>query len=283
MKTKIILSFLLLTFLFSCSSSNNEIIPIVEDLPASTLLNQSYGIDSQQKFDLYLPENRSENKTKTIILVHGGSWVGGDKNDMNYLIPIIKQNFPDYAIANINYRLANASRYAFPMQNEDLEAVFNKLKNDNNGISDNFGFIGTSAGGHLSMLYSYSNNSNNNIKMVVSIVGPTNFKDENYTNNSIFASQYLTLTGFEYSANPEYFEQLSPLFRATATSPPTLLLYGNADSLIPNTQHQDLNIKLTQLGVYNELKVYDGGHGNWSQTDLLDASTRLINFVRLKF
>lgn len=283
MKTKIILSFLVLTFLFSCTTNENKIIPIVEDLPASTLLNQTYGSDSQQKFDLYLPANRSENKTKTIILVHGGSWVGGDKNDMNYLIPIIKQNFPDYAIANINYRLANATRYAFPMQNEDMNTVFNKLKNENYNISDDFGFIGTSAGAHLSMLYSYSNNTNNNIKMVVSIVGPTNFKDVSYTKNSIFASQYLTLTGFEYSQNPEYFEQLSPLFRATSTSPPTLLLYGNADSLIPNTQHQDLNIKLNQLGVYNEYKVYNGGHGNWSQTDLLDASTRLINFVRLKF
>lgn len=283
MKTKIILSFLVLTFLFSCTTNENKIIPIVEDLPASTLLNQTYGSDSQQKFDLYLPANRSENKTKTIILVHGGSWVGGDKNDMNYLIPIIKQNFPDYAIANINYRLANATRYAFPMQNEDMNTVFNKLKNENYNISDDFGFIGTSAGAHLSMLYTYSNNTNNNIKMIVSIVGPTNFKDVNYTKNSIFASQYLTLTGFEYSQNPEYFEQLSPLFRATSTSPPTLLLYGNADSLIPNTQHQDLNIKLNQLGVYNEYKVYNGGHGNWSQTDLLDASTRLINFVRLKF
>lgn len=283
MKTKIFLSFLLLTFLFSCSSNNNEIIPIVEDLPASNLLNQNYGIDTQQKFDLYLPANRSENKTKTIILVHGGSWVGGDKNDMNYLIPIIKQNFPDYAIANINYRLATATRYAFPMQNEDMNTVFNKLKNDNYNISDNFGFIGTSAGAHLSMLYSYSNNSNNNIKMVVSIVGPTNFKDVNYTNNSIFASQYLTLTGFEYSQNPGYFEQLSPLFRATSTSTATLLLYGNEDPLIPNTQHQDLKTKLDQLGVYNELKVYNGGHGNWSQPDLLDASSRLINFVRLKF
>ena len=283
MNTKIFLSFLLLTFLFSCTPSENGIIPVAIDLPASTLLNQSYGSDPKQNFDLYLPANRTENKTKTIILVHGGGWIEGDKNDMNYLIPIIKQNFPDYAIANINYRLANTSRYAFPMQNDDMNTVFNKLKNDNNSISDDFGFIGTSAGGHLSMLYSYSNNPNNNIKMVVSIVGPTNFNDVNYTNNQAWLTNYFALTGVNYTQNPSYFEQLSPLFKVTSTSPPTLLLYGDADPLIPNTQHQDLKVKLTQLGVYNELKVYSGGHGNWSQPDLLDASARLINFVKLKF
>ncbi len=283
MKTKIFLSFLVFTFLFSCTPNENKVIPIEKDLQTSTLLNQSYGSDPKQNFDLYLPANRTENKTKTIILVHGGGWIEGDKNDMNYLIPIIKQNFPDYAIANINYRLANTSRYAFPMQNDDLNTVFNKLKNDNNSISDDFGFIGTSAGGHLSMLYSYSNNPKNNIKMVISIVGPTNFKDVNYTNNPAWLANYFALTGINYTENPSFFEQLSPLFKVTSTSPPTLLLYGDTDPLIPNTQHQDLKNKLTQLGVYNELKVYNGGHGNWSPTDLSDASARLVNFVRLKF
>ena len=249
---------------------------------AKTMLNTSYGADSKQVFDLYLPANRSENKTKTLILVHGGGWIEGDKSDMTYLIPLIQQQLPDYAIANINYRLSSSTNYAFPMQINDLKSVINKLKFENYGISTNFGFIGTSAGGHLSLLYSYTNNPNNDIKMVASIVGPTNFTDENYTKNPLWIAALYQLTGVNYLDNPSYFEQLSPLFHATSSSPSTLLFYGNSDDLIPTTQGQDLHDKLNELGVYNEFNLYNGGHGNWSSLDLLDTQIKLINFIKKK-
>ncbi len=275
-----LLLFLIIT-LHSCSKSDEN---VEEDLTvAKTLLNVSYGSNAQQVFDLYLPANRNSSSTKTLILVHGGGWVEGDKTDMNYAVDIVKQFLPEYAIANVNYRLASAGNYAFPMQIDDIDAIVQKLKNENYGISDDFGFIGTSAGGHLSMLYSYGYNSNNDIKMVCSIVGPTNFTDPNYTNSQAWLDLYFNLTGVNYADNPTYYEQLSPLFRATTSSVPTILFYGNADPLIPTSQGVDLHAKLDQLGVYNEFNLYNGGHGDWSQTDTLDAYTKLIAFIQNKF
>jgi acetyl esterase/lipase len=281
MKTKSVFLILLFSILFSCDSKNITS-PEINPLVAETKLNISYGSDPLQKFDLYLPANRTQS-TKTLILVHGGGWIEGDKADMDYLIPFIKQNLPDYAIANMNYRLASKGVYAFPMQINDLNTVFTTLKNSNYSISDDFGFIGTSAGGHLSLLYSYTNNPNNNIKIVASIVGPTNFRDTNYTNNPAWIANYLALTGVNYETNPTYFEEISPYYTATKTSVPTILLYGNADSLIPTTQGQDLHNKLNELGVYNEFNLYNGGHGDWAPTDQLDAYTKLVGFVKLKF
>ena len=281
MKTMFIFLMLVFSMQISCDSKNdapNQTSPLV----AETKLNTSYGVNNQQVFDLYLPANRSESKTKTIILVHGGGWIEGDKSNMDYLIPIIKQNLPEYAIANVNYRLASAGNYAFPMQISDINAVFLKLKNGDYGISDDFGFIGVSAGAHLSLLYSYSNPSSN-IKMVGSIVGPTNFTDVNYTNNPAWIANYFSLTGVNYSGNESYFEQLSPLFRASSNAAPTILLYGNADPLIPTTQGVDLHNKLDELGVFNEFKLYNGGHGDWAAVDQFDAYTRLINFIKAKF
>jgi acetyl esterase/lipase len=267
--------------IYSCSTDDSN---IKEDLTvAKTMLNVSYGSNSQQVFDLYLPANRSALSTKTLLLVHGGGWVEGDKVDMNYAVDLIKQFLPDYAIANVNYRLATTGNYAFPMQIDDIDAIVQKLKVENYGISDNFGFIGTSAGGHLSMLYSYGYNLNNNIKMVCSIVGPTNFTDPNYTNSQLWLDLYYNLTGVQYSDNPSYYEQLSPLFRATTSSVPTSMFYGNADPLIPTSQGVDLQAKLNQLGVYNEFNLYNGGHGNWSQADLLDANVKMIAFIQNKF
>lgn len=267
--------------IYSCSNDNST---IDEDLSvAKTMLNVSYGSDSQQVFDLYLPANRSALSTKTLLLVHGGGWVEGDKVDMNYAVDIIKQFLPDYAIVNVNYRLATTENYAFPMQIDDIDAIVQKLKVENYGISDDFGFIGTSAGGHLSLLYSYGYNSDNNIKMVCSIVGPTNFTDSNYINNQTWLDLYFSLTGVHYADNQAYYEQLSPLFRATTSSVPTIMFYGDADPLIPTSQGVDLHAKLDQLGVYNEFNLYNGGHGNWSQTDLLDANLKMIAFIQNKF
>ena len=287
MKTKSIFCIILLLIILSCSKNEDEvanngtIIPV--NLPESVLLNVSYGSNAKQVFDLYLPANRSDLTTKTIILVHGGGWTSGDKDSMTYLVEFLKRNFPSYAIANINYRLASTGVYAFPMQMDDMNAVFNKLKNDNNGISDNFGYIGTSAGAHLSMLYSYSNNSNNNIKMVTSIVGPTNFTDPNYSSEQSWINVYQSLTGVVYATNISYYQSLSPFHKASSISPPTLLLYGNADPLVPISQGTDLHNKLDQLGVHNEFTLYNGGHGNWSQTDLSNSSSKIINFIKLKF
>ena len=283
MKIKSIIYFLLLIIIVSCSKNSETPVAVDDVSVAKTKLNVSYGASPQQVFDLYLPANRSSTTTKTLILVHGGSWVSGDKGQMKDYIPFLQQNFPNYAIANINYRLATAGNYAFPMQLDDMNSVFNKLLNDNNDISNNFGYIGVSAGAHLSMLYTYKNNSNNHIKMVASIVGPTNFRDINYTNNPYVIANYLALTGVNYNDNPTYFETISPYYVATAASAPTLLLYGNADDLIPNTQATAMKDKLDQLGVYNELKFYPGGHGTWLEPDVIDSAQRLKNFIILKF
>ncbi len=243
----------------------------------------SYGSSNQQKFDLYLPSNRTIN-TKTLILVHGGGWTAGDKADMNYVTNIIKQYLPGYAIANINYRLATSGNPAFPMQIDDLAAVVAKLKStDEYVISDNFGFIGVSAGAHLSMLYGYAYDANSNVKMVASIVGPTDFTDVNYLNNPTLAPMFEMATGVSYAYNPGYYQQLSPLSRATSSSPPTILFYGNQDPLIPTTQGVNMHNRLNQLSVYNEFNLYNGGHGDWIINDQLDAYGKLVIFVQNKF
>lgn len=266
--------------LASCSTADS----LLNDNAEQNLYNISYGSHPQQKFDLYLPANRSANTTKTLILVHGGGWTSGDKADMNYVANIVKQYLPGYAVANMNYRLASSGNPAFPMQIQDLQAVVGQLKNSADyEISDDFGFIGVSAGGHLSLLYSYAYNANNDVKMVASIVGPTDFTDPNYQNDPALVAAFAAVTGVNYADDPGYYQQLSPLYRATATAAATALFYGNADPLVPTTQGVNLHNKLNQLGVYNEFYLYQGGHGNWSLADQLDAYAKLVAFIENRF
>ena len=265
----------------SCSNSNDDNTgnnPI-EPLDYYEELNISYGTNSNQVFDLYLPANRTH-QTKVIILVHGGGWVSGDKEDMSAFRDYILEQLPQIAVVNINYRLADANNKPYPMQIDDISSVVNFLKEKQNEyvISDNLGMIGSSAGGHLSLLWSYAFDANNQVDMVCSVVGPTNFTDPAYTESTDPILQAI-LAVFGADATPEYFIESSPYHQVTSGAPPTILFYGGQDPLVPTSQGVDLKDKLNTLGVINEFTLYPTeGHG-WEGLNLLDTTLKLHSFI----
>jgi|TARA_B110000971_G_scaffold21183_1_gene19239 acetyl esterase/lipase len=283
---KIILLSLFLTLYVGCSKDNpeeeiivdpdEEIIVEPDVVEAYEALNVSYGSDPKQVFDIYLPENRT-NTTKILILVHGGSWIGGDKEDMNSTKAFISALHPNVGIINMNYTLAGFGNPPIPLQTEDISAVVDYVSMNKSSliVSDDIGFIGISAGAHLSLLWSYAYDDNNQVDMVCSIVGPANFTDPAYSDNPVYEPI------FQLFGNPsvEFLESASPYHRATATSPPTLLFYGGMDPLVPTSQGVDLDAQLTTLGVTHEFHFYpEEGHG-WEGANLLDTTLKLSTYI----
>lgn len=268
--------YFILIFLF-IGCSDDAISDIPTDLSAKTMLNVPYGSDPGQVYDLYLPKNRTKD-TKTMVLVHGGGWKAGDKNDMNAFKDFLREQLPNLAIVNINYRLANDNNPPHPMQVNDITAVVEHLKTNKNDyvISETIGFLGVSAGGHLSLLWSYAYDTNNKVSMVCSIVGPTNLKDDAYLNNTNTDLQPLL---DQFGNDLDFLEEVSPLYQVKSSSPPTQLFYGGRDPLIPNSQGHDLNNKLKELNVPHEFTFYpNAGHG-WLGLELLDTSIKLKAFI----
>ncbi|MGB7395968.1 MAG: alpha/beta hydrolase, partial [Pricia sp.] len=214
----------------------------------------------------------------TIILVHGGGYTSGDKGDMLAYQEFLKQQLPDIAVANMNYRLADSENPPYPMQIDDLSAVVADLK-DKQGeylISEEIGFVGVSAGGHLSLLWSYAFDEDNQVNMVCSVVGPTNLLDEAYRNAD---DPFLEEIKNNFSDDEDFLREVSPLFQATASSPPTILFYGGQDPLVPNSHGFDLDARMTELGVPHEFNFYENeGHG-WTGLNLLDTSAKLTAFI----
>lgn len=267
--------------IFSCSNetATEELTTNLDPSKYHQELNISYGEDTDQKFDLYLPANRTAN-TKVMILVHGGGWSSGDKADMNPIKDLVRQDFPNLAIANINYRLSDQNNAPYPMQMDDITSIVNYLKDNKTTytISDAFGFIGTSAGAHLSLLWSYAFDASNNVNMVCSIVGPTNFTDPAYLNNTNPDLQAL-LDLYGENATTAFLEETSPYHQATVLSPPTILFYGGQDPLIPTTQGTAMRDKLQSLGVTHEFTLYpNAGHG-WIGLELIDTWVKLKVFI----
>ncbi|WJJ95715.1 MULTISPECIES: alpha/beta hydrolase [Flavobacteriaceae] len=271
----------LLLIIASCTEEGDLTNSISENelLDYKELLNLSYGESSNQTYDIYLPEGRNED-TKVIILVHGGGWNSGDKSSMLPLINLYKVDFPEVALVNINYRLSDEDNPPYPMQINDITTIVDDLKSkkDDYVISNEYGFLGISAGGHLSLLWSYSFDIDNNVKMVASIVGPTNFTDPAYLNNTNPILQEL-LDSYGVNTTISFLEEVSPVHQAKTTSPPTIHFYGGQDPLIPVSQGTNLRDKLNSLNVNNDYTLYpDAGHG-WGGTELLDTWSKLKTFT----
>ena len=232
-----------------------------DGLKFDDLTNLKYGDHASQSLDIYLPENRS-GKTKMIVFVHGGFWIGGDKAEFTELAKLFRDK--GYASASINYRLLNtAENNIHPAQINDLAKALSFLqsKTEDWSISKSeVALIGASAGGHIALLYTYAYDTGNYVKTVVSLAGPTDLSDLRNASpqQSLVLQSFL---GASPQTNPAIYRQASPITHVSAGSKPTLLFHGKLDVVVPYQQSVNLKAKLDQFSVKNKLVLYDNlGH-----------------------
>lgn len=104
----------------------------------------------QNKYDLVRPD--TEEKVPVIIWVHGGAFVGGQKEDNRIYTQMLASE--GYAVANMNYALAPGTKYPSPLI--QLGELYQELEKQaatyNLDLSKVF-FAGDSAGGQISMQF----------------------------------------------------------------------------------------------------------------------------------
>jgi acetyl esterase/lipase len=257
-------------------------------LPEQTITDVSYGNDPAQRMDVYLPASRTTTATKAIIVIHGGAWVSGDKADMNGFIPVIKQQMPEYAVFNINYRLgALPSSNPFPTQENDAKAAVDFIINKASEYKFNTEkvvLLGASSGAHLALLQGYKQ-SNPKAKAVVSLFGPTDIGAlyAAYPAGSFSQIGIQMLLGGTPVTNAALYQSSSPINFVTAQSPPTLLLHGTADDIVPIGQSTALKTKLETTGVSVKMVTYpNAGHGNWNDATFANAYAEIVSFLAAK-
>lgn len=279
---RLLLFFVVATIAASCKKEEtaNNIIPAV------SYFNVAYGSDALQKMDMYLPAGRSQDSTKAIVLVHGGAWASGDKNDFAPFIDSLKKRLPGFAIFNINYRLSVPGGNKFPTQEQDTRAAVDFIYSNRNdyGVSDNFSMLGASAGGHLALLQAYKYSSPVKIKTVVDFFGPTNITGLYNNPGLVPQSTIEEIVGATPASNPALYFQSSPINYATNSAAcPTIILQGSADLLVDATsQSKALRNKLTIEGVPVQYVEYAGaGHGDWNSATYSDAFSKIQTFISL--
>lgn len=285
-KTSLILYLGIIMLLLSCKKDEftDKNPTVYKTDQAYKIMDVSYGDQPAQTMDIYLPQNRSSDSTKVIVLIHGGGWAAGSKEGMTNYFTNLSTWLPNYAIININYRLGTLQEPGYPKQINDIKQALSFIESGKFNVNNSYFLIGVSAGAHLSLLYGYKYDNNHEVKGICNTVGPTNFTDTTFqaypaTQNYI---QYF-VGPYSLEEKPLLYKESSPVFSITTSSPKTISFYGNTDPLVPLTQLQILNYKLDSVGVYHESTVYNGGHANWSTLDYNDYGTKLVNFIHYCF
>jgi acetyl esterase/lipase len=258
---------------FSCKK------PAVEN---KAMLNISYGASAEQKMDIYLPPNSSSSTTKVIIMIHGGAWNSGDKSDLAPYVDSIRKRFPDYAVFNINYRLATGSN-VFPAQENDVKSAVQFILDHAGeyGISQKFVLLGVSAGAHLALLQGYKYASQVKPKAIVSFFGPTDLIDMyRHPLNPLIPQALASAVGKTPTQDSLLYAHSSPVNFVSSASSPTILLQGGLDPLVSVNQAIMLKAKLDAAGVRNQYVYYPAeGHG-WFGTNLFDSFNKIEAFLK---
>lgn len=256
-----------------------------EILTQLDMKNISYGSDTAQNIDIYLPAGRDTANTKVILFIHGGSWSSGDKTEFNDAITAIRPQLQDYAIFNMNYRLAKNDSSRFPAQLNDVESAIHFIESKANAYKVNVNkvcLIGASAGAQLALLEAYKNNGSRKIKAVIDLFGPADLTDL-YKNHPIPAQARPVLVNFlgtTPSDKADVYTEASPINFVNAQTVPTLIFHGSDDIVVPVVQSNALKAKLEANNVKVEMTVYTGeGHG-WYGNNLRDTYDKAVQFIK---
>lgn len=161
----------------------------------------------------------------------------------------------------------SAPRFKVPEAYADVSRAIRhiKLHAEEHGIDpDRLGVTGGSAGGHLSLMIGLDSDSgdaqsddpvmqgDNSVTTVVAYFPPVDLRELTGPNERFPALDYPA----EQSAS------ISPILHVDAGDPPTLLIHGDADDLVPVSHSQDLYAVLEEQGVEADFVTIVGGqHG----------------------
>ena len=230
--------------------------------------------------DLYTPKNLTA-PAPMILFIHGGGWRSGDKGDYRFYTRHFAEQ--GYVVASIGYRLSKEAKY--PAAVHDVKCAVRYVRahaEELNIDPERIGVIGGSAGGHLAMMIGYSSDvhrlegdggwpdTSSHVKCVVNIYGPVDFTTEYGRSHDLTTS----FIGKTYEEAEYLYQEVSPYFHLDETDPPTMILHGTLDDLVPITQADTLAAELEKLGIPYWYDRMDG----WPHT--MDLSRPVNNHFK---
>ncbi len=239
--------------------------------------------------DLLRPAERHDDVLPLVVWVHGGGWeVGSAKHDWPFLVAARSRArvlAAGFALAMVSYRFS--AEAPFPAQLEDVKAALRWLHRHAAELGvdrDAFVVWGESAGGHLAALASLTSvaasgwpgagaddervagavvwSAPSDLQAVedptaVGPVGPDG------------ASAMRRMLGGPDDDLPRAAALASPVTWVSAEAPPTQLVHGTADLLVPYQESERLAAALRAVGADVRLHLVPGADHGFDGVDVV--------------
>jgi acetyl esterase/lipase len=238
--------------------------PVPESVSVTPDVEYGKGGGESLKLDLYQPK-RLEGKAPGLILIHGGAWKGGRRTDYRYYCVRLAER--GYVVATISYRLVKTATFPAAVQDAKCAVRWLRANAEKYHVDPNrIGVMGGSAGGHLAMMVGYSpdvpelegdggnQGVSSRVQAVVNFYGPTDLTTPFARNNGVVSD----FIGKPYAEAADQYRLASPLTHLTAGDPPTLILHGTIDNVVPIDQADALDKRLAELKVPHEYVRLEG-------------------------
>ena len=218
--------------------------------------------DTSMDMDFY--PSQVIGKKPCVIVVHGGSWAGGDSKQLPELNSVLARK--GYNVAAINYRMA--PKYQTPTPIEDVQAAIAYLRKHANELhidTTQFVLLGRSAGAQIALLAAYTIHESG-LKGVIDFYGPADMVwGYSVPSNPLIMDSRKVMENYiggPYSQVPQRYVACSPLEFVSRQSVPTLIIHGSNDVLVAPEHSRRLNLKLQQNGIkHYYLKLPWATHG----------------------
>jgi acetyl esterase/lipase len=229
-----------------------------EATPSST---ETYAtVDGQDlKVDVYRPRTLAASKP-ALLYVHGGSWNSGTRVDSAPWLRWMADQ--GVAVFSVEYRLAPPPRWQDAVGDVKCALGWIRTKAGEYGIApSNVSIAGDSAGGQLALIAAYTAGDSRfpsscemppaSVKSVMGWYAPTDLPRllEETGLPGVAAGAVSDYVGGGIDTRRDRYVASSPAAHVRPGLPPTLLVQGDRDHMIPSAQAADLAAKLHAAGV----------------------------------
>jgi acetyl esterase/lipase len=250
-------------------------------VPPSATIDKDipYSTHKETVLDILQPKEAASGKRPGVILIHGGGWTGGTKEDrMEYAAAKFLEK--GFVVANVEYRLAKVAKA--PAAVEDVLRAADWFRDNAkkyNVDPNRLVVTGDSAGGHLALMVGMTPKSaklgpSAKVAVVVNFYGITDVEDQLAgPNRRDYAVTWMT----DEAGLPQ---RVSPLTYVRKSVPPILTVHGDADETVPYEHATRLTKALLDAGAEATLHTV-AGEGHSIPKAKLDAEYEQI-FAFLK-
>lgn len=251
--------------------------PLKKEFPATIIAKENViykTIDTLQlKADIYSPKNQNNNYP-AIILIHGGGWISGSKENQKYMAQQLAKN--GFVAMTINYRLADIAKYPAPIK--DIDQAINYLINNKKEYAINpkkIAILGASAGAQLATLVGVKSKK---IKAIINVDGIVSFVHPEAEEGQ-YAAYWL---GNWKEKNLSLWKEASPLEYVNKHTPPTLFINSSQPRF--HAGRDDMMKLLNHYNIYTEMhEIKDSPHSFWLLEpwfdETLDFTVKFLNKI----